>query len=115
MIKTDFEKNNPPGTKYPHLKKPGASYRCDKWRDGVCMYYTSQGSERVNKKGILLADIQVAEKHLLVRKKFDRKDFREQCPTAARNGGCAFTVIGRMLENSCNAEYNGDNGFVLRE
>lgn len=118
-MKTHFEKANPPGTKYPRLRTRGAAYWCDKWqvaRDGVyCMYYASQGAERVNKKRIPLVDMQAAEAHLRAHQKFDRRDFSAQCPTAARHGGCAFNVMGRILENCCDAGYDGANGFVLRK
>ncbi|MGI9256577.1 MAG: hypothetical protein ACR2PY_06545 [Salinispira sp.] len=117
MIKTDFEKTNPPGTKYPYLRTPGA-YWCAKWqkdRNGVyCMYYAFQG-KCVYEKRIPLNEIHAAKKHLLEHKKFNHKIFCEQCKTVAKNGECGFAVIGRMLENSCNAEYNGSKGFVLRE
>ncbi len=118
MMKTHFEKTNPPGTKYLTLKTRKATYYCNEWKDsrknGYCMYYVVQGVNLYIKR-IPLNELHAAEKHLRKYKKFNRNDSREQCPIATSCGDCSFAVIGGILENSCNAEYNADSGFVLRE
>lgn len=104
------------GMEFKKFTKNGDPYRCSKWQldrnDFLCMYYTFSSHE----KRIPLSEIEKCVHHFKQRKELTTKDFSEFCPIAIRSGGCAFAVIGGILEKFFGAEYKGHGrGFRMRE
>lgn len=109
----------PEGMEFKKLTKNSVPCCCLKWqpdRCGIlCMYYTvsKRGGQ---KKRIPLSEMEECVHRFKQQAKFDRDDLRDLCPIAHSDGGCAFAVIGRILEKFFGAEYKGHgHGFRMRE
>lgn len=106
----------PTGTEFPKLRESGNPYRCDGWRHDThgncCMYYEFSGQKRRYKKRVLRSEIEAASGHLKAGNIFNRSAFELLCPVSCRDGYCGFAVIGRILEQTLGARYDGRNGFV---
>jgi hypothetical protein len=96
----------------------GEPYRFKTWKvDGEgrpCLYYTfsSRDGRSTNTKRVPMAEIGAALTHLRETGHLRRKEFRDVCPVAERDGGCAFAVVGRILEALGAAQYVGADFFL---
>jgi len=103
----------PVGTKFNKLGNGGEPYRCAEWKcdqEGrFCLYYQFNG----HKKRLPEKEIESAVAQFELSGRFDREMFKTLCPIAARDGGCGFAVIVRIIEKFCDAKYLGD-GVVIR-
>lgn len=109
---TSWPNKIPVGTEFNKLGNGGEPYRCAEWkcdREGrFCLYYQFNG----HKKRLPETEIESAVAQFESSGHFGRDMFRTLCPIAARDGGCGFAVIVRILERFCDAKYLG--GVVIR-